>query len=80
MMKTSDSPRRVYTRFGINCVCFDGKYFGATDSNIDPRFPVTLEKLSSDGGRAQARVTQRRPHAKTIIETWRTVALPKRGE
>ena len=81
MMKTSDSPRRIYTRNGITCACFEGKLFGAgSDSTIDPRFPVILEKLPSDGKRAAVKVTQKRAHAKTIVETWRTVTMPKRGE
>lgn len=28
MMKSPTAPRRIYTRNGITCVCFEGKTYG----------------------------------------------------
>jgi hypothetical protein len=78
-MKTPSSPRNVYTRNDVTHVCFDGRTFGPTDeSGISLDLPVTCEKLESDGGRARISVVQKRPHAKTITETWRSVSVPRK--
>lgn len=75
-MKSSDSPRRLYTRRGIVHVCLEGKYFGPNgDTAISLDQPVVVTKVASDGGRARVEVTQKRPGRSTLKETWRTVSL-----
>lgn len=79
MMKTTSDPRRIYFRNNITHVCFNGLTFGApVKSTVSLNFPVTIEKLKSDGGRARVQVTQRREHQKALIEIWRTVYVPSR--
>lgn len=79
-MKSTDSPRRVYTRKGACIVCFEGRYYGtSSDSAVRDNVTVTCEKLPSDGGRARIQVTQRRPHAKTVVEVWRSFTLPAKA-
>lgn len=76
-MKSASSPRRIYTRNDVTHVCFEGRTYGApatTEITVD--FPVTCVKLESDGGKARIEVTQKRPHAKTLVETWRTIRVP----
>lgn len=76
-MKTAESPRRIYKRNEIVHVCFEGKTFGPTgETAFDMKYPVTCETLPSDGKRARVEVIQRKPHAKVIKETWRSVKVP----
>jgi len=78
MMKTASAPRRIYSRNAVVHVCFDGRTFGPTgESTLSLDFPVTIEKLESDGGRARVEVTQKRKGQKTIVEAWRTVNVPR---
>jgi hypothetical protein len=78
MMKTASAPRRIYVRNSVTHVCFDGRTFGPVgESALSLDFPVTLEKLESDGGRARIQVTQKRKGQKTLVETWRTVNVPR---
>lgn len=78
MNKPSAAPRRLYSRNGKAFVNFAGKFYGApSDSALDLDFPVTCVKLDSDGGRARIEVSQRKPHSKTLTETWRSVEVPR---
>lgn len=78
MMKTASAPRRIYSRNDVTHVCFDGRTFGpAGDSTLSLAHPVTIEKLESDGGRARVEVTQKRKGQKTVVETWRSVSVPR---
>lgn len=72
MMKPVNAPRRLYVRKSVTHICYAGKIFGSKTSVIDPKLEVTVEPLPSDGGNARIKVTQRKPHAKVITETWRT--------
>lgn len=72
MMKPINAPRRLYVRKSVTHICFGGKIFGSRTSKIDPKLEVTVEPLPSDGGNARITVTQRKPHAKAVSETWRT--------
>jgi len=72
MMKPVTAPRRLYVRKSVTHVVFDGKIFGTKTSKIDSKYEVTCEHLPSDGGNARIQVTQRKPHAKKVVETWRT--------
>lgn len=78
MNKPSNSPRRLYSRNGKAFVNFSGKFYGApSDSALSLDYEVVCVKLPSDGGRARIEVTQRRPHAKTLTEMWRSVEVPR---
>ena len=78
-MKTSETPRRIYTRNGVTHVLFEGRTFGApAESVLSLEHPVTCEKLPSDGGRARVEVTQRRGGRPSLTETWRTVTVPRK--
>ena len=73
MKSSSDKGRRLYVRSSITHVVFGGKIYGSTGSKVDTKKTVTIEVMPSDGGRARVQVTQKVPHKKTIVETWRTV-------
>lgn len=80
MMKSASAPRRIYTRNGIVHVCFAGKYFAPTkDSTLSLDHPVTIEVAESDAKskRAQVTVTQKRKGEAAIVETWRSVKVPR---
>lgn len=78
MMKTPSAPRRIYVRNAVTHVCFDGRTFAPTgESTLSLDYPVTCEKLESDGGRARVAVTQKRKGQKTLVETWRSIAVPR---
>lgn len=78
-MKTASSPRRIYSRNDVVHVCFDGRTYGApAGSALNLDFPVTCEKLPSDGGKARVAVTQKRSHQKTLVESWRSCAVPSK--
>lgn len=78
MMKTNSAPRRIYSRNDVTHVCFEGRTFGpCNESEIVFDLPVTCEKLESDGGRARVVVTQKRPGMKTVVETWRSISVPR---
>jgi len=75
MMKSPTSPRRIYTRNGITCVCFEGKTYGlaAESTGVQVALPVTVEKVKSNGGRARVRITQ-----DSHDEVWPSVKVPRR--
>lgn len=78
MMKTTESPRSLYRRNGVIHTCFGGKYYGPTgESLVKLDLPVTCSKLESDGGRARVEVTQRQPGRANVVETWRSVNVPR---
>ena len=78
-MKTSTTPRRIYTRNAVTHVLFEGRTFGApADSELSLDYTVTCESMPSDGGRARVQVTQKRKGQKTLVEAWRTVTVPRK--
>lgn len=82
-MRSSTSPRRVYSHKGTLLVMHGGVYFSpgkeASEINVDKE--VKLEVLESAGGRRRIEVTQR-AGKNTIKETWRqaNVKFEKRAE
>ena len=79
MMKPIDAPRRVYTRKGIPFVNFLGSFWAPLDnvvsSAVDVRCPVTCVELeeglrTGKGVKRVITVTQRKPHARKVTETW----------
>jgi hypothetical protein len=69
-MKSSNSPRRIYSSKGTVVFCFGGKLFAPTpdtESTFRKNVPVTVEGVTEDGGLV---VKQRKPHAKVLCETW----------
>lgn len=80
MMKSSSTPRQVYTRNAVTCICFEGRTFGPTGSTaVLTDFTVSVEKLPSDGGRARVQVTQFiKGKNVTVKETWRSVNVPRK--
>ena len=64
--KSENDPRRIYARKGMTHVCFAGTFFGSKDSKIDTSFLAKIEGI----GEGKVRVTQRRPHAKGMVEVW----------
>ncbi len=78
-MKTLSTPRRVYNRKGVSHVCFAGRLYGRSEdaTSISLDRPVTCTVLPSDGGRARAELTQVRSDGPAIVETWRSVVIPR---
>lgn len=82
-MKPADAPRRLYTRSGYTLVLFKGKIFGAKTDKcaFDPKLPVTVELLPSNGKRARLTVVQEhRDPALGVIraeEIWSSVTLKR---
>lgn len=78
-MKSSDSPRRIYTRNGIVHVCFEGKTFAPPkgETGLDMEHEVTCATMESDGGKARVEVTQKKSKQKAKHESWRAVAVPR---
>lgn len=69
MMKSSNTPRRIYVHKLVPVVCFNAKSYRAGDtSKIDVNLPVLCETIGE--GTDKIRVSQRKPHAKTVTETW----------
>jgi len=79
MNKTPNSPRKVYSRYGIVHTYLSGRCYGASElmSKVNLALPVKLEPMPSDGGRARVRVIQSVPGKKTLEETWRTCSVPR---
>jgi hypothetical protein len=75
MKSSSDKGRKIYIRRSVAHVVFDGKIYGTTKTLIALHRTVTVEKIASDGGKARIQVTQKVPHKKAIVETWRTVTF-----
>lgn len=75
-MKSTNSPRRVYSRNDITHVLFAGTVFGPTTpgqySSVRLDTPVRI----SGNGDGTITVVQRRPHAKTVTEVWGQVNVP----
>lgn len=72
MRKSPDAPRRLYSRKSAPCVCFAGKLYAPKggESTMQVESEVLCE--ASDTARTVT-VKQRRPHAKSIVETWHLV-------
>ncbi len=71
-MRSSSSPRRIYTRAGSPIVCYGGVYFGPPankESKINAEKEVTIEVLEKSGGKARIAVTQKVGKTK-VTENW----------
>lgn len=71
-MRSSSSPRRLYSRGGSYVVCYGGVYFGPLankETKINPDKEVTIEVLENSGGKKRIAVTQRAGKGK-VTETW----------
>ena len=86
-MKSSTSPRRIYSRNGITHVCFAGKYFAppaGKETTLDLEGTVTIEETEGNpkSKKAQVIVTQKKKGKAAITETWQSVKVPRhaRGE
>jgi hypothetical protein len=72
-MKTSDSPRRIYSTMGTLALCHKGVLYGfvaekdGEASAFRKDVPATVESVNDDGS---ITVKQRKPHAKALVETW----------
>jgi hypothetical protein len=72
-MRSSTSPRRVYTRAGSVVVCYGGIYFGPLsnkESKINPEKEVRIEVLDKSGGKSRIKVTQKVGSHPAVTETW----------
>lgn len=71
-MRSSTSPRRVYSRKGTLLVCFQGVYFspGKEASSISADKEVKIEILDTAGGKKRIQVTQRAGKT-SVKETWK---------
>lgn len=71
-MRSSNSPRRVYSRKGTLVVCFSGVYFGPGKeaSNIDPEKEVKIEVLDASHGKKRIKVTQKIGKKPAVMENW----------
>lgn len=72
-MRSSTSPRRVYSRGGSFVVCYGGVYFGPkanAESKINVDKEVTIEVLENSGGKKRIAVSQRAGKAGKVTETW----------
>ncbi len=77
-MRSSSSPRRVYTRAGSVVVCYGGVYFGPkanTETKIDSDKEVKIEVLDKVGGKARIKVTQKIGSRPAVNETWNEKVL-----
>jgi len=72
-MKSTSSPRRVYSRNGYTHVLYAGDVFGIKgESKINTKFPVRIE----GNGDGSITVTQRAPKKAGVSETWTKVRVP----
>lgn len=72
-MRSSTSPRRIYTRGGFPLVCYGGVYFGPPankESKINAEKEVTIEVLENSGGKKRIAVSQRAGKAGKVTENW----------
>jgi len=72
-MRSSTSPRRVYSRKGSLLVCFAGVYFGpgkeATNINVEKEVKIEVIEASA-GGRKRIKVTQKIGKNPAVVENW----------
>lgn len=78
-MKSSESPRRIYTRNGVVHVCFEGKTYAPAkgETALDMDYDVVCAHLESDGGKARIEVTQKKAKKAAVKEQWRSVQVPR---
>ncbi len=72
-MRSSTSPRRVYTRGGSLVTCYGGLYFGPkakATTAIDADKEVRIEVLDRVAGKACIQVTQKHGKNPAVVETW----------
>lgn len=72
-MRSSTSPRRVYTRGGSMVLCYGGVYFGPKgkeESAINSEKEVRIEVLEKSGGKSRIQVTQKVGKQDPIVEVW----------
>lgn len=72
-MKSTNAPRRVYTRNGVTHILFAGDVFGTKDeSKISTKYPVKVE----GNGDGTITLTQRAPKKAGVTEKWGKVKVP----
>jgi len=72
-MRSSTSPRRVYTRNGSLVLCYGGIYFGPNakkGTEINSEKEVRIEVLENSHGKKRIQVTQKVGKKPAIVETW----------
>jgi hypothetical protein len=72
-MKSTSSPRRVYSRNDVTHTLFAGDVFGTKgETKISLDFPVKIV----GNGDGTITVSQRRNHQKAVSEVWSKVNVP----
>jgi len=72
-MRSTNSPRRVYSRNNVVHVLFAGTVFGPNgDTKVRLDTPVRI----TGNGDGTCTIVQRRAHAKGITEVWPQVKVP----
>jgi len=84
-MRSSTSPRRLYSRGGSMVVCYAGVYFGPkanSESAINVEKEVKIEVLENAGGKKRIQVTQKVGKNPAVVEVWneKHLTFAKRGE
>ena len=51
MNKSTNAPRKLYSRKGSLIVCFEGRVYAAKKSKLDAEKLAKCEKMPSDGGK-----------------------------
>lgn len=72
-MRSSTSPRRLYSRGGSMVVCYAGVYFGPkanSESKLNIEKEVRIEVLENSGGKKRIQVTQKVGSKPAIVEVW----------
>jgi hypothetical protein len=76
-MKSTSSPRRVYSRNGVVHTLYAGDTFGMKgDSQIQASADERLFVRIVGNGDGTITVTQRKPGKKGVSETWSKVRVP----
>jgi hypothetical protein len=72
-MRSSTSPRRVYSRSGSVVTCYGGVYFGpkaGAESSINVNKEVRIEVLENAFGTKRIQVTQKIGKQTPVVEVW----------
>jgi len=76
-MKSTSSPRRVYSRNGVVHTLYAGETFGTKEeSQIVASDDESLFVRIAGNGDGTISVTQRKPGKKGVTETWSKVRVP----
>jgi len=73
MRKSPNAPRRLYVRKSGPCVCFAGELFTPIGGETELVGSLDVVCKPTDNV-TKITVTQRKPHAKGLTETWRRVS------